>query len=352
SHEFLGRSDGWPGLARAYGLDPARATGLDHGLAYDAIEHGALDVVDVYSTDAKIRRYHLVVLADDRRFFPSYEAVLLYRKDLATRAPRALASVLSLAGRIDGATMTDLNAAAELDGRTFAAVAQGFVRERFGAGASTAPRAPERRSFLRGLVDVVRDEGPRHLWLVVVSLALATLVGVPLGVLATMRRGVGQALLAATGVVQTVPSLALLCFFIPLFGTGVVPALAALFLYGLLPIARNTFTGIEGIAPNLLESAAALGLSPWAELVRVKLPLASRTILAGVKTSAVLAVGTATLAAFIGAGGFGAPISVGLNLNDPEMILEGAIPAAALALVVEGVFLALERAVVPRGLRA
>ena len=185
----------------------------------------------------------------------------------------------------------------------------------------------------------------------VAALALSTIVGVPLGIVASRTRRLGQALMSATGVVQTIPSLALLVFFIPIFGTGVVPALAALFLYGLLPIARNTLAGLEGITPSLLESAEALGLSRWAILTRVKLPLASRMILAGIKTSAVLAVGTATLAAFIGAGGFGAPISVGLNLDDNAVILEGAIPAAGLALLVEGLFAVLERFIVPRGLR-
>ncbi len=349
SHEFLGRGDGWPGLARAYGIDPSRAQGLDHGLAYEALDHGSLDVVDVYSTDAKIKRYGLTVLADDRHFFPSYEAVLLYRKDLEARAPKALAKILELAGKVDPQRMIDMNAAAELDKKTFTSIAKNFVAERFDG--ATPTKEGGTRTFFGGLWEVIRTEGPRHLWLVVAALALSTIVGVPLGIVASRTRRLGQALMSATGVVQTIPSLALLCFFIPLFGTGVVPALAALFLYGLLPIARNTLAGLEGITPSLLESAEALGLSSWAVLVRVRLPLASRMILAGIKTSAVLAVGTATLAAFIGAGGFGAPISVGLNLNDNAVILQGAIPAAGLALVVEGVFALLERFIVPRGLR-
>jgi osmoprotectant transport system permease protein len=197
----------------------------------------------------------------------------------------------------------------------------------------------------------VRTEGPRHVALVGISLAFAVLIGLPLGVAAARAPRLGRGLLAATGVLQTIPSLALLCFFIPLLGTGVLPALAALFLYGLLPIARNTATGIEAIPPALAESAAALGLSSWSRLVRIQLPLASRTILAGIKTSAVINVGTATLAAFIGAGGFGAPISAGLNLNDTDLILEGAIPAAVLALLVEAVFAGLDRVLIPRGLR-
>jgi osmoprotectant transport system permease protein len=349
SPEFLGRSDGFPGLAARYGLSRERVQQLDHGLAYEAITRGSIDVTDAYTTDAKLARYHLVVLEDDRRFFPSYQAVYLYREDAARRAPRALAAVLALAGSIDARAMIDLNAQAELEGRTFASVAEGFWWARTREG---APAVVERRqSLLRGLFATVRAEGPRHVGLVAVSLFFAVLLGVPLGIAAARAPRFGRGLLAATGVVQTIPSLALLCFLIPLLGTGTLPALVALFLYGLLPIARNTAAGIEGIPPPLAESAAALGLSSWARLFRVELPLASRTILAGIKTSAVINVGTATLAAFIGAGGFGAPISTGLNLNDTDLILEGAIPAALLALAVEGLFSLLDRALIPRGLR-
>jgi osmoprotectant transport system permease protein len=348
SPEFLGRSDGFPGLAARYGLSRDRVQALDHGLAYEAVASGSVDVVDVYSTDAKIARYHLLVLEDDRRFFPAYQAVFLYREDARLRAPQGLGAVLGLAGAIDASTMIDLNARAELEGQTFASVAEGFVARRAGAG--PAPIA-HRRSLLGSLVDTVRIEGPRHLGLVGVSLFFAVILGVPLGIAAARTPRFGRALLGATGVVQTIPSLALLCFFIPFLGTGVLPALAALFLYGLLPIARNTAAGIEGIPPPLAESAEALGLSKRARLLRVELPLASRTILAGIKTSAVINVGTATLAAFIGAGGFGAPISTGLNLNDTDLILAGAIPAALLAVAAEGLFAALDRLVIPRGLR-
>jgi osmoprotectant transport system permease protein len=158
-------------------------------------------------------------------------------------------------------------------------------------------------------------------------------------------------LLPAAGVVQTIPSLALLAFLIPFLGIGAGPALVALFLYGLLPIVRNTYTGLTTIAPGLRESAEVLGLTPRARLVRIELPMAAPSILAGVQTSAVINVGTATLAALIGAGGLGEPILSGIQLRDTTLILEGAIPAALLALAVQAGFDLLERALVPRGLR-
>lgn len=341
SHEFVGRSDGWPGLAARYGLG-ATPRAMDHALSYEALAKGDVDVIDVYTTDAKILREGLTVLDDDRRFFPRYDAVLLYRTDLPARIP-AFAKVLERTkGAIDAATMQRLNGRAELDGVAFADVAREWTR-----GATGAQRA----SFAMGLWNAIVAHGPRHTALVLAALVLSTVFGIPLGVLAHLRPRVGAAVLAVTGVVQTIPSLALFCFFIPLLGIGVAPAIAALLLYGLLPIVRNTHAGLASVPPELREAAIAIGLSRWERLRHVELPLASRTVVAGVKTSGVVAVGAATIAAFIGAGGFGEPISTGLSLNDVPMLLYGAIPAAGLALVVQGLFSLLERAVVPRPLR-
>lgn len=344
SHEFVGRADGWPGLAQRYGLSDRTPTAIDHSLAYEALKSGRIDVTDVYTTDAKIARYGLRVLADDRHFFPPYEAVLLYRADVLARFPVFGRVLDRLRGKIDAPTMQRLNARAELDGIPFARIAADFVD-------GTPAKAEARSSFVASLIESSRRHGPRHLALVLGALVLSTLFGVPLGIFAYTQRRLGAAVLGVTGVVQTIPSLALFCFFIPLLGIGPVPALAALFLYGLLPIVRNTHAGLASIPSDLRDAAAALGLSPFERLRHVELPLASRTILAGIKTSAVVAVGSATIAAFIGAGGFGEPISTGLSLNDVPTILDGALPAAALALAVQGSFALLERALIPAALR-
>ena len=234
--------------------------------------------------------------------------------------------------------------------------ASGHVFTGNGDDKSISEVDPETKKVLRsvdlpGLIDAIARYGPRHLELVLGSLLLSTLIGVPLGIMAYVWPRPGSVILGLTGVVQTIPSLALFCFFIPVLGIGPVPALAALFLYGLLPIVRNTYTGLVSIPSELRDAARALGLSTVERLRHVELPLASRTILAGVKTSAVVAVGSATIAAFIGAGGFGEPISTGLSLNDVPTILQGALPAAGLALVVQGVFELIERALIPKGLR-
>ncbi len=356
SHEFFGRRDGWPRLVESYGLEGlANVRAMDHGLAYAAIGEGAADLTDGYSTDAQLVRYGLRTLEDDRRVFPVYQAVFLYRLDAARRHPEAFARLLRMEGRLDAATMARLNGQAEQGGQSFERVARahlsahGLIPASVVAGPASDSRTSE--SLWTVMRRSVRQYGPRHLLLVVVSLALAVIAGIPLGIAATRSRVLGQLVLGAVGLIQTIPSLALLCFFIPIWGTGLAPSLAALFLYGLLPIVRNTFVGLKQIPAPIQESARALGLPGRVRLWRIYLPLAAPTLIAGVKTAAVIGVGTATLAAFIGAGGFGQPIGVGLNLNDSRVILSGAIPAAGLALVIQAVFELLERLLVPQGVR-
>ena len=348
-HEFLERNDGWPGLRRTYGL-PQEARGLDHGLAYEAMVARQIDVMDIYSTDAKIARYSLRVLEDDRRYFPEYDAVLVYRLDVPQRFPQAWAALLRLEGKIDANTMIGMNAEAELHSKPFAAIAEEFLGGRTGG----AVPSPESRG---GFVDKLFGADfwritRQHLMLVFVSLVAAVAVGVPLGVWAARSAVAEQPIMAVVGVIQTVPSLAMLAFLIPILSQiGTIPALVALFLYSLLPIVRNAHSGLADIQPSLTESARALGLPPGARLRLIELPLAARAILAGVKTSAVINVGTATIAAFIGAGGYGERIVTGLALNDYTLLLAGAIPAAALALVVQWLFDRIDRWIVPEGIR-
>ena len=323
SNEFLQRKDGWPRLQAVYGFHPERARGMDHAVAYRAVQDGAIAATDLYSTDAEIAAGDLVALRDERGAFPRYEAVLLYRKGLPLPAGAALRR---LEGLIDERAMIGLNARARLQRVPEPQVAADFLRERLGVVAA----APENSRWRR-----IRGRTLEHLWLVFASLLGAVAAGVPLGILAAQRRRLGRLLLGLSGVLQIVPSLALLVLLVPLLGIGARPAIAALFLYGLLPIVRGTHAGLTGIAPELRETAAALGLPAFARLRLVELPLASRVLLAGVQTSAVINVGTATLGALVGAGGYGQPILAGVRLADTSLLLEGALPAAALAILVQ-----------------
>jgi osmoprotectant transport system permease protein len=340
--EFMDRADGWPGLARSYRLTPKNVRGLDHDLAYRALAQGTLDVTDLYSTDADIEYYKLRVLEDDRNYFPDYEALFLYRAEFVREHPEVYEAMEQLDGRLTAPQMSKLNADVKLRSQPEAAVAARFASDVFGVDAQV--REPTR-------VERLWNRTLEHVGLTAWSLLAAIVVAIPLGVAAARWRALAQVILSTASVLQTIPSLALLVFMIPLFGIGEAPAIAALFLYSLLPIVRNTHSGLTGIDRGLLESAEVLGLSRGARLRLVELPLASPSILAGIKTAAVINVGTATLGALIGAGGYGQPILTGIRLNDQALILEGAIPAALLALGCQWAFDLLERWIVPRGLR-
>ena len=349
SHEFLGRADGWAGLAQRYGL-PQQRRGLDHGIAYAALAARQVDAIDIYTTDARIRQYGLRVLADDRGYFPRYDAVLLYRLDLPQRLPAAWRALQGLEGSIRNDDMIAMNAAAELQGRAFADIARDWLAARAGVAPVRAPAAARTgllaKTFGNGFGALARQ----HLMLVMLALAAGCVAGIPLGVLAALAPRLRQAVLGLAGVLQTVPSLALLALLIPLLGRiGTAPALVALSAYALLPIVRNTCIGLLGVPAGLRTAALALGLTRRQALLAVELPLAAPVILAGIKTAAVMSVGTATIAAFIGAGGFGERITTGLALNDNDLMLAGAIPAALLALLTQAAFEAVERVVARRG---
>jgi osmoprotectant transport system permease protein len=339
THEFLDRHDGWQPLAAEYQLKPLSVVGIDHALGYAALKNGSIDVKDAYSTDAKIVEYDLVALEDDRQFFPRYQAVFLFRLALPTSAITALRKVEET---IDEQRMIQLNAEAERT-KDYGRAAGSY----FGDGESSKASAGE--SLLHKLTRWTL----RHLELAGISLFLSIIVGIPLGIFASRGGAMGHVILGFASIVQTIPSLALLALLVPIpfFGISARTAIAALFLYGLLPIVRNTATGLQDIAQSIRDSAVALGLEPRAQLRKIYLPIASRSILGGIKTSAVINVGTATLAALIGAGGLGEPILSGLNLNDHATILQGAIPAAVLALLVQWLFELLDRVLIPKGLR-
>ncbi|MBC7622169.1 MAG: ABC transporter permease subunit, partial [Aeromicrobium sp.] len=365
SQEFIGRADGWPGLKATYGLPWTDLRGLDHGLAYEAVAQGQVDVIDIYSTDAKLGQYQLTVLIDDAAYFPRYDAVLLHTKDLPTRNPKTWTAISALEGRINDAAMQRMNAAAELEKKSFAEVAREFIVSNAAAApaaattttlatpatfpaptiAAEAKPAAAGNKFWQKLfgADFMRLAG-EHVALVFSSLVASVLIGVPLGIVAAKRQRLGSVILGVTGVLQTIPSLALLAILIPLTGSiGLLPAFIALSIYALLPIVRNTYIGVLQVSAGTKQAALSLGMTPSLVMRWIELPLALPTIVAGIKTSAVINVGTATIAAFIGAGGFGERIVTGLALNDNATLLAGALPVAALALLIEWLFTAAER---------
>ena len=354
--DFIGRSDGLAGLRRSYGLNPGAVKPLAPALKYQALAAGAVDFIDGYSTDGLLAKYDLVVLDDDQRFFPPYQAAAVIGRRLALERPDAVAALTLLSGRLDEITMRKANRRIEVERQDVREVARGLLSDLQLAGDRPAAKGGRSASpsAARGLaVYMWTQRGPigrlilQHLLLVVVALGCAVLVAVPLGLLLERSRVIAEPILGTLGVLQTIPSIALLAFMIPLLGVGVRPALVALWLYALYPIARSTFVGVSEADPRAVEAAEALGMTGRQRLLQVRMPLAVPVIMAGVRTAAVITVGAATLAAFIGAGGLGEPIVTGLALADTRLVLSGALPAAGLALVVDALLAMLARRVAP-----
>jgi len=355
--DFIGRPDGLPALERAYGFAPRAVRSLLQAVKYQALAEGSVDVIDGYSTDGQIARYDLVVLDDVRGVFPPYEAAALVGATLWRERPSAVATLSRLSGRLDAAIMRRLNRRVEIDRATPASVARDALAEigltRAGEQSARSSNRPEATGLLPYLWDrrgVTLQLLGRHVVLVTISMGLALLVAVPMGLaLERWRRG-AEGTIRGVGLLQTIPGIALLAFMLPWLGIGVIPALVALFLYSLFPILRNTYTGVRDAAPAAVRAATALGMTPGQILRDVRLPLAAPVIMAGVRTAAVINVGTATLAAFIGAGGLGDPIVAGLALADSRLVLSGAIPAALLALGADLLLALMEKLVSPQGL--
>lgn len=352
--DFIGRADGLPGLERAYGLRLRDVRPLAPAVKYQALASSSVDVIDGYSTDGLLARYDLVTLIDDRHFFPPYEAAAIVSRRLAADNPNAIATLTLLSNRLTEARMRDLNRRVEVDGDDVHRVAAETLAELGLTNGKVANSASTSRSngdsfwnYLWQRRASLMSLALRHLLLVVIALAAAVIVAIPLGLALERARAAAEPTVRLLGAIQTIPSIAMLAFMIPLFGIGITPALVALWLYALYPIARNTFTGVRDADPAAVEAAEALGATPWQRLLRVRLPLAAPVIMAGVRTAAVITVGAATLAAFIGAGGLGDPIVAGLALADTRMVLSGALPAAVLALIVDGLLAIVERVITP-----
>ncbi len=355
-YEFVERPDGLPGLEAQYGLTFQRVQAMQQSLKYQAAAAGEIDVLDVYTTDGRLAVYDFTVLEDDRHFFPPYEAAGLIRGATLRQHPELGAILGLLTNAFDAKTMRQLNYRLQEGGESIETVARDALSslQLFRTDDTTPAPAPDREqimSYLWSSRATLLHRTAEHLALAGLALGLGILVAVPLGLLLERRRSVAEPVILGIGLTQTIPSIALLAFMIPVFGIGALPAVIALWVYSLFPIVRNTYSGLRDAAPQAVESARALGMTEWQILYWVRLPLAAPVIMAGIRTAAVITVGTATLAAFIGAGGLGVPIVAGLQMANATVILSGALPSAALALVIDGSLGRVEAWVRPRGIQ-
>jgi osmoprotectant transport system permease protein len=339
SYEFMDRQDGYHGMINRYQLEflPAKVSRMEHSLVYRAIDDNAVDLIEVYSTDANIKKFELRVLQDDLNYFPRYEAVWLATQSFVEKHPEGWRNLLKIQNKISAEKMITMNASADIEKSEFSQIAADFL----GVGGAHRQR----------LAHEIWQRTKEHLRLVGISVLFSIVFGIPLGVFAARSYVAGQSILLLSALIQTIPTLALLCFLIPIFGVGIKPAIVALCLYSLLPVVLNTFTGIRMVDRKHIENAKAFGLSQLQIMTKIVLPIASPTILAGVKTATIVGIGTATLAALIGAGGYGALIISGLSLNNMRTILMGAIPAALLALAAHFLFNLIGNALISKGLR-
>ncbi len=355
-YEFMERDDGLPGLERVYGLRFKDVKGMQQALKYQAAGERRIDVLDVYTTDGRLLVHDLAVLEDDRGFFPPYQAAALVRGETLREHPEVGQALGLLSGKLTENHMRALNLRLQEEGDTVERVAQDALEELGLVDAadvkSVSPRGKNVFTYMWANRADLSRRTLEHLGLAGLALALGILVAVPMGLVLERHRRLAEPLIRVVGITQTIPSIALLAFMIPIFGIGAFPAVVALWIYSLFPILRNAYSGVRDAGPDAVQAATALGMTEPQALIQIRLPLAAPVIMAGIRTAAVITVGTATLAAFIGAGGLGVPIVSGLQLADNKIILSGAIPAALLAILVDVVLGLVERKLTPRGLEA
>lgn len=347
SHEFFYREDGWKFIKDRYQLS-LKPVSMEHTFVYSAVESGEADFAVVYSTDGQLSQLDWSLLEDDLQFFPQYQPMALFKHE----APAEWVAIADLLkNTINEATIRELNslvdekqlsyqqAAKELLFQIGLAKHKSSILGRIESGAGR--ESVVRRVRWSRLFKLAGE----HLVLVLGSALFAAFIAIPTGVFLLKAPRIAAFVLAGVGVLQTIPSLALLVYMIPFFGVSKTSAVVALFLYSLLPILQNTYSGLKAVDPVLLETARGLGLYPREIFWAVRWPLALPFVLAGLRVALVINVGTATIAAFIGAGGLGELIVQGLTLNDLWLMQQGAMPAALMAIFINILFQGIERRV-------
>ena len=347
---FYDRPDGFPGMIRHYGGDfCSEILQMDPGLMYQALADGRVDVISGYGTDGRIKSLDLAALRDDKNFFPPYQAAYLAAPNAFNRAPGLKEKLELLAGRIDDAKMTELNAAVDAEKRPAAEVARRFLSSEglispadFASGAASRTFWGYFAQKKKGIYRL----SLQHFAMVSGAMILGVLFGVPLGILLTRCKALSPYIMGVTTTLQTIPSVALLglLMLLPVVGgIGLRPAVTALFLYSLLAIVENTYVGISQVDGNIIDAGRGMGMTDMQILRLIELPQALPVIIAGVRISAVICVATATIASYIGAGGLGDLIFRGVARANNAMVAWGAVPAILMSLAIHRLLSVLER---------
>lgn len=354
-YEFMERKDGFKGLSNEYNLNFAKdkLTSMNAGLMYAAIKDKQVDFIVSYSTDGRIKAFNLRILKDDKNYFPPYNAAYLAKKDSFKKFPLLQKNIEKLEGLINEEEMIEMNDQVDRLKQEPKDVAKNYLISK-GLLKGEVIHQEVETSFIQFMISRRADLFKliwEHLLLSFVAIFAALLISLPTGVLLTKKEKLAKVVFPIVNTIQTIPSLALLGFLIPIMGIGFAPAVLALFLYSLLPLVRNTYEGIKGVDRNFVEASKGIGLTNTQILLKVEIPLALPIILAGLRTATVIVIGTATLAALIGAGGLGDPIFRGVSTVNSNLILLGAVPAALLAIIADKLIGWSETHLVSKGIR-
>lgn len=342
TYEFHGRSDGWGQLLRSYPFlqNSVKPTLMEHSLLYTAVKNKRINIVEVYTTDPQIDDLSLVILADDARALPKYDAVFLASLKLQKRSPEVWAFINSLKNKLSAETIRHLNRQVEVVGLSPRQAVRNWLEL---SKENKVATSKQTQTTIAGLKSQLVRRSAEHFSLVVVAFLIAAAIGLPLGVLASDHPRIGRPLLSVSGVLQTVPAIALLVVLVPLTGLGFWTAVTALVAYAAFPIASSTVAGLNSLSIETLDLVRLMHLNQWQALRWVRLPIAKLSILSGLRIALVSTIGNATLAALIGGGGYGALILSGLSTQRIELVFLGAIPAALSAIFVQAAFSWTER---------
>lgn len=341
--DFIHRSDGYKSIKETYGIDFENLNVMEYNIAYANLKSNRLDLIDSFSTDPRLMDKDLVLISDDRSAFLKYDALYVYRSEILETYPELIKIFSKLESSLSDKTILDLNLQIA-SGKSYQEVANSFLDKiDLNSKPLKLSSRPIPKSLLKENIEMFTKAFYEHLLLSYGSFFLAAVFGIIIGVLISYDLKISKFVLALISSLQTIPSLALLALLIPVFGLGYKSALGALLVYALLPIIQNTFSGINSISSEYILLARSLALTEFQILKDIKLPMARNFILAGLKTSVVICIGTATLATFVGAGGLGDIIKAGIDLNSNYLIILGSAPAALLALFSSFVFSKLER---------
>lgn len=353
-HEFMERRDGYNYFSKAYGITfpTSKTSTMDPGLMYSALKNKQVDLIMAYSTDGRIKAYNLKILKDDKNFFPAYQAAYLTSPSVLKRFPKLKLAFKDLENNISEKEIIALNDRVDrLKQEDHVVIKNFLIQKKLLKGDLSKIQHQDIFSYYYSKRYYLLKIFIEHLMLTFASLLIAILLAIPIGIFMTRKKQLAKTIFPVINTLNTIPSLALLGFLIPILGIGYIPAIFALFIYCLLPLIRNTYEGIRGVDLNYIEAATGIGLTKFQILKKVEWPMALPVIIAGIRTAAVIVVGTATLASLVGAGGLGEPIFRGIATVNSKLILLGAVPAAVLAVIIDRFLSLVEKIYVSKGLR-